>query len=79
MFHMFDSFASSLHPLLFAELDDMLTRVGQGPLPSGPRALGTSDTSGNVTDASQPRRRVRSRRMYKIHKIWGQRGYAAFS
>ena len=59
---------------LFAELDEVLGKLGQGP--STPqqqqhRVSDTTDTSGEDTDVEQPRRRVRSRRTFKMKK-----GYA---
>ena len=59
---------------LFAELDEVLGKLGQGPsMPQQqqPRVSDTTDTSGEDTDAEQPRRRVRSRRTFKMKK-----GYA---
>ena len=52
----------------------MLGKLGQGPsMPQQqqPRVSDTTDTSGEDTDVEQPRRRVRSRRTFKIKK-----GYA---
>ena len=59
---------------LFAELDEVLGKLGQGPsMPQQqqPRVSDTTDTSGEDTDVEQPRRRVRSRRTFKMKK-----GYA---
>ena len=59
---------------LFAELDEVLGKLGQGPsMPQQqqPRVSDTTDTSGEDTDMEQPRRRVRSRRTFKMKK-----GYA---
>ena len=60
--------------ILFAELDEVLDRLSQGP--STPqqqqqRVTDATDTSGDDTDVEQPRRRVRSRRTFKMKK-----GYA---
>ena len=52
----------------------MLGKLGQGPsMPQQqqPRVSDTTDASGEDTDAEQPRRRVRSRRTFKMKK-----GYA---
>ena len=59
---------------LFAELDEVLGKLGRGPSmqqQQQPRVSDTTDTSGEDTDAEQPRRRVRSRRTFKMKK-----GYA---
>ena len=59
---------------LLAEFDEVLGKLGQGPsMPQQqqPRVSDTTDTSGEDTDAKQPRRRVRSRRTFKMKK-----GYA---
>ena len=58
-FHMFTSSLSSLYPLLFAEVEDVLTHLGQSVLPFGLRAMEANDTSGDETDADQPCRLVR--------------------
>ena len=60
--------------ILFAEVDEVLDRLSQGP--STPqqqqqRVTDTTDTSGEDTDVEQPWRRVRSRRTFKLKK-----GYA---
>ena len=58
----------------FAELDEVLGKLGQGPsIPQQQqhRVSDTTDTSGEDTDVEQPRRRVRSRRTFKMKK-----GYA---
>ena len=58
---------------LFAGLDDVLGRVErmeQGLPGIVPHAPQTSDTSGGETDVSEPRRRVRSKRTFKMKKVW---------
>ena len=59
--------------VLFAELDEVLDKLNQGPsIPrQQQRVTDTTDTSGEDTDIEQPRRRVRSRRTFKKKK-----GYA---
>ena len=56
--------------LLFAELDEVLVKLNQGPPVSQQqqRATDTMDTSGEETDTSQPRQRVRSKRTFKMKK-----------
>ena len=49
--HLFTSFPFSLYASLFAELDDVLTHLGQSYWPSCPRVMETNDTSGDETDA----------------------------
>ena len=59
--------------ILFAELDEVLEKLNQGPsIPQQQQHVtDTTDTSGEDTDIEQPRRRVRSRRTFKMKK-----GYA---
>ena len=56
---------------LFAELDEVLGKLSQGPsMPQQQqhRVSDTTDTSGEDTDVEQPRRQVRSRRTFKMKK-----------
>ena len=61
---------------LLTGLDDILGRVErmeQGLPGAVPHALQTSDTSGDETDVSEPRRRVRTEKTFKMKKtfkIW---------
>ena len=59
--------------LLLSELDEVLDKLNQGPSVSQQqqRVPDTTDTSGEDTDVDQPRRRVRSRRTFKM-----KNGYA---
>ena len=60
--------------LLFTGLDDVLSRleqVEQGPSRVVPRLNDTTDTSGDESDAGEPRRRLRSRKAYKMKRAWG--------
>ena len=59
--------------ILLSELDEVLDKLNQGPsIPQQQhRVLETTDTSGEDTDIEQPRKRVRSRRTFKMKK-----GYA---
>ena len=59
---------------LFTGLDDVLGRVQrmeQGLPGAVPHASQTSDTSGDETDVSEPRRKVRSKKTFKMKKVWG--------
>ena len=59
---------------LFTGLDDVLGRVErieQSSRRSVPHTFETTDTSGDETEGSEPRRRVRSKRTYKMKKVWG--------
>ena len=59
---------------LFTGLDDVLGRVErmeQGLPGAVPHASQTSDTSGDETDVSEPRRRVRRKKSLKMKKVWG--------
>ena len=59
--------------ILLSKLDEVLDKLQKGPsMPQQQqRVLETTDTSGEDTDIEQPRRRVRSRRTFKMKK-----GYA---
>ena len=46
---------------------------------SGPNVSDTSDTSADESEASHPRRRVRSKRTYQIKKVWGQMKWVSSS
>ena len=50
----FRLFLFSLYPLFFAEVNDMLTYLRQGVLPSSPRVTETSDTRDYESEAGQP-------------------------
>ena len=45
--------------------------MGQSAAPSGPHFADTSDTSVDESEASHLRRRVRSKRTFKMKKAWG--------
>ena len=66
--------------ILFAELDEVLDKLNQGPPVSQQqqRATDTTDTSGEGTDTSQPRRRVRSKRSFKTKKSYSTSELARF-
>ena len=70
-----DFFVLGFHSdLLFTGLDDVLSRleqVEQGPSRVVPRLGDTTDTSGDESDAGEPRRRLRSRKAYKMKRAWG--------
>ena len=52
------------------ELNEVLDRLKQGPSQSSPQRVETSDTSGDETDASQGRRRVRCKKTYRMKKVY---------
>ena len=56
--------------VLFAELDEVLDKLNQGPSAARPPIVETTETSGEETDTSQPRRRVRSKRTFKMKKSY---------
>ena len=59
---------------LFTGLDDVLDRVErmeQGLPGAVTHASQTSDTSGDKTDMSEPRRIVRTKKTFKMKKVWG--------
>ena len=68
-------FVHILHAdLLFTGLDDVLSRlaqVEQRPARVLPRFGDTTDTSGDESDAGEPRRRLRSKKTYKMKRAWG--------
>ena len=60
--------------MLFTGLDDVLSRleqVEQGPSRAVPRLGDTTDTSEDESDAGEPRRRLRSKKTYKMKRAWG--------
>ena len=65
---------------LFAELDEVLDKLNQGPSVSRQqqRATDTTDTSGEETDTSQHRRKVRSKRTFKKKKSYATSELARF-
>ena len=65
---------------LFAELDEVLDKLNQEPAVAQQqqRATDTTDTSGEETDTSQPPRRVRSKRTFKMKKSYATSELARF-
>ena len=60
--------------LLFTGLDVVLSRleqVEQRPSRVLPRLGDTTDTSGDGSDAGEPRRRLRSKKTFKMKQAWG--------
>ena len=72
VFHSFRSFPFFTVCFLFTELDAVLRHLGHGVTPPGSNILDTSATSADESEASRPRRRVRSKRAYKMKKMWEQ-------
>ena len=64
--------------VLFAELDEVLDKLNQGPFAARPPIVETTDTSGEDTDTSQPRRRVRSKRTFKMKNSYATSELALF-
>ena len=66
--------------ILLAELDEVLDKLSQGPsVPQQQqRVTDTTDTSGEETDTSQPRRRVRSEPTFKMKKSYATSELARF-
>ena len=68
-------FAKILHAdLLFTALDDVLSRleqVEQRPSRALPRLVDTTDTSGDESNIREPRRRLTSKKTYKMKRTWG--------
>ncbi len=65
---------------LFVELDEVMDKLNQGPSVSQQqqRVSDTTDTGGEETDTSQPRRRVRSKRTFKMKKSYATSELARF-
>ena len=67
--------------MLFTGLDDVLNRleqVEQRPSRALPRLGDTTDTSGDESDVGEPRRRLRSKKTYKMKKGWGMSDVGRF-
>ena len=56
---------------MFIELDAVLQHFGQSTARPGVHAVKTSDSSADESKASHSRRRVRSKRTFKMKKVWG--------
>ena len=56
---------------MFTELDAVLQQLGQSAARPGPHVADTSDSSADESEASHSRRRVRSKRTFKMKKAWG--------
>ena len=56
---------------LFTELDAVLQHLGQSTAHLGVHAVGTSESSADESEADVSRRRVRSKRTFKMKKVWG--------
>ena len=60
--------------MLFTGLDDALSRleqVEQRPFCALPRLGDTTDKSGDESNIGEPRRRLRSKKTYKMNEAWG--------
>ena len=56
---------------MFTELDAVLQHLGQSAARPGPHVVDTSDSSAAESEASHSCRRVRSKRTFKMKKVWG--------
>ena len=64
------SYCSPFYPLfLLAELYEVLERLKQGPL-QNPKSIETSDTRGDETDASKGRRKILSKKIFRMKKVY---------
>ena len=61
-----------------SELDEVLEKLIQGPSTSRVPIVETTDTSGKDTVTSRPRRRVRSKRTFKLKKSYATEKLARF-
>ena len=64
---------------LLSELDEVLDKLSRGLSTSRLPIVDTTDTNGEDTNTSQPRRRVRSKRTFKKKKSYATDGLARFS
>ena len=55
-----------------------LEQVEQRPSRAPPRLGDTTDTSGDESDAGEPRRRLRSKKTYKMKRAWGRSDVGRF-
>ena len=56
---------------LFTEIDAVLQHLGQITARPGVHAVETSESSADESDVDHSRRRVRSKRTFKMKKVWG--------
>ena len=56
---------------MFTELDAVLQHLGRSTARPGVHAAETSNSSADESEASHSRRRVRSKRAFKMKKVWG--------
>ena len=57
---------------MFTEIDAALQQLGQSAARPGPHVADMNDSSADESEAGHPRRRVRSKRTFKMKKVWGQ-------
>ena len=63
---------------LLSELAELLDKLNQGPCTARLPIVETTDTSGKGRDTSQPRRKVRSKRTFKMKKSYTTNELARF-
>ena len=63
---------------LFTELDAVLQHLEQSTARPGVHAFGTSKSSADESEVDVSRRRVRSKRTFKMKKVWGAIGVGQF-
>ena len=56
---------------MFTEVDAVLQQLGQSGARPGPHVADTSDSSVDESEASNSRRRVRSKRTFRMKNVWG--------
>ena len=56
---------------MFKDLDAVPQQLGQSAERPGPHVADTSDSRADESEASHSRRRVRSKRTFKMKKVWG--------
>ena len=56
---------------LFTELDAVLQHLGEKSARPGTHVADTTESSADESEAGHPRRRVRSKRTFRMKKVWG--------
>ena len=56
---------------MFTELDAVLEHMGQSAARRGPHVVDTSHLKADESETSRSRRRLRSKRTFKMKKVWG--------
>ena len=63
---------------MFTELDAVLQHLWENAARPGAHAADTTDSSADESEAGHPRRRVRSKRTFRMKKVWGRDEFGRF-